>query len=85
MEPDPVDALATALAQQGPWSTFVRQTETGEKYVDLGRTAADQPVETVWFNPGSVTWGDEYEFTVSLSGDVTDTARAILYTLRDAD
>lgn len=83
MNGEPELALAEALAKNGPWSAFVRQTETGEKYIDLARDASYQPTESVWFDPGRAVWGDNYEFTTDL-GDMDETAKVILYTMRDA-
>lgn len=80
---DVVDALATALAREGPWDALVRRTETGERYVDLATSTGDQPVESVWFDADKVVWGDEYQFSLPLAEDNNDIARAVLYTLRD--
>jgi hypothetical protein len=75
--------LAAALARNGQWYALVRETEDGEEYVDLAVDERSQPVESVWFDPGLVTWGDEYQYSLLLGGDVDELARAILYTLRD--
>ena len=83
MNGEPELALADALAKNGPWSAFVRKTETGERYVDLAREASDQPTETVWFDPGRAVWGDEFQYSTDL-GDMNETAKVILYTMRDA-
>lgn len=83
MTRDVVDALATALAREGPYDALVRSTETGERYVDLATDASAQPVASVWFDADKVVWGDEYQFSLPLGMDHSDVARAVLYTLRD--
>lgn len=76
------DDLCSALARNGQFTSLVRRTDDGEVYVDLAVSPVDQPVESVWFDPGRVTWGDEYQYSLE-DGDVNDVANAILYTLRD--
>lgn len=62
---------------------LVRKTEDGDTYVDLATSVTEPPVESVWFDPGRITWGDEYQYSLEDGGDVDQVANAILYTLRD--
>lgn len=83
MESDQVTALADALAHEGWWYVLVRQTEEGEKYIDLAASPTADPVASVWFDPsGLIVWGDEYEFSTQVP-DPLQQAKTILYTIKD--